>query len=117
MNIECFGAADLQPQQLLVEAGRIHFGAELDRDILAPLGFVFGCGPRIGHRRPFAPFQVDDEDIAVLDAAALDRLVARGTRAKPLHAAVNHVLVDVRRRPAERERLVLAGVEHGQRVE
>src|SRR2546428_772412 len=81
----------LEAEELLVEAGRIRFRAELDADVGVPVGRA----PRV------APLEVHDQRVAVIDAAAFDRLEARRAIAQALQRELHRFVVDRARRAAQ----------------
>ena len=104
-------APDFEAEQLLVEAGRVRRRAELDADVRVWLSGVPAVGVACRSRS-------SDDRVAVVDAAAFDRLEARGALAQPLQRLVDRLVVD-RGSTARRSEIVekSPGSNGGTRVE
>ena len=93
-----------QADQLLVEPGRIRRGADLDRDAIVLVGLRLAGVARVGSPAmtisgscfgtPCA--QIHHDRIAVVDAAAFDRFVARRAFAQALQRLVDRRVLDCR---------------------
>jgi hypothetical protein len=107
MNRKCFRCADLETQQLLIETGWVRGRTELDVDVVMRIELP-GC---------VLALQIHGDGIALNDAAAFDRLGPRRAFAQPLECLFGRRVIHRDRRPSQRERGVVAGLEWRKCVE
>ena len=89
--------ARLEARQLLVEAGRVGRGADVDGHVVVAIGVrlagATASGASSAWRRGRA-LEIKHDRVADLDPAPLDRLVARGALAQPRERLVDRRVVD-----------------------
>ena len=99
--------------------GRIRGRADLDRDVVVAVGVGLAVGGRlalVGSCRRRA-HEVEHDRVAHLDAAALDRLVARRALPQPRERLLDGRVIHRRRLAAQRDARVVARVDGRHRLE
>ena len=100
----------LEPGELGVESGRVRRRADLDGHAFV-LFLLAGLAVLVER----LALEIDDERVAIVGGAALDRLEARRAFAQPLERLVDGFVFDVDRRPPHFDRRELAGIERAAR--
>ena len=107
---ERLGLADVHPDRLVVEPGRIDRGADLDPDVLVPVGLRVWA-------RAFVPLEIEDRRVATCDAAPLDGHGLRRTVAQPLEGGIDRRFLDRDIDLLDAERGEVARIDRGHCVE